>query len=37
VTAPLNVFHHTKGGYGDVAAWQAADAAFRRKWSATRV
>ena len=37
VTAPLNVFHHTKGGYGDAAAWQAADAAFRRKWTATRV
>ena len=37
VTAPLNVFHHTKGGYGDAAAWQAADAAFRRKWSTTRV
>ncbi len=32
-TAPLNVFHHTKGGYGDMAAWQAADAAFRRKWA----
>jgi hypothetical protein len=32
-TAPLNVMHHTKGGYGDVAAWRAADAAFRRKWA----
>jgi len=37
VTAPLNVFHHTKGGYGDAAAWQGADAAFRRKWTTTRV
>jgi hypothetical protein len=35
VTAPLSVFHHTKGGYGDPAAWQAADAAFRRKWAST--
>jgi hypothetical protein len=26
-------FHHTKGGYGDVGAWSAADAAFRAKWS----
>jgi hypothetical protein len=33
VTAPLNAFHHTKGGFGDVAAWQAADAAFRAKWA----
>jgi hypothetical protein len=32
VVADLPVFHHTKGGYGDVAAWQAADAAFRAKW-----
>jgi hypothetical protein len=36
-TAPLNVFHHTKGGFGDVAAWQAADAAFRRKWATAPV
>jgi hypothetical protein len=34
VAAPLNAFHHTKGGFGDVAAWQAADAAFRAKWAA---
>jgi hypothetical protein len=32
VVAELHHFHHTKGGYGDVAAWQAADAAFRAKW-----
>ena len=27
-----SVFHHTKGGYGDEAAFAAADAAFREKW-----
>jgi hypothetical protein len=32
VTGGFGVFHHTKGGYGDMAAWQAADAAFRAKW-----
>jgi len=32
VAADLPVFHHTKGGFGDEAAWQAADAAFRAKW-----
>jgi glycosyl transferase family 2 len=31
--APLTVFHHTKGGYGDVAAWRAANAAFAAKWA----
>jgi hypothetical protein len=31
--APLPVFHHTKGGYGDGSVWRAADAAFRAKWS----
>jgi hypothetical protein len=36
VVADLPVFHHTKGGYGDQEAWQAADAAFRAKWGATR-
>ena len=32
VVAELNVFHHTKGGYGDEAAFAAADMAFREKW-----
>ena len=32
VAADLPVYHHTKGGYGDTAAWRAADAAFRAKW-----
>jgi hypothetical protein len=32
VVADLNVFHHTKGGYGDEAAFATADAAFREKW-----
>jgi hypothetical protein len=32
VAADLNVFHHTKGGYGDEAAFDAADAAFRAKY-----
>jgi hypothetical protein len=32
VVAELNLFHHTKGGYGDADAFAAADAAFRRKW-----
>ena len=36
VVAELNVFHHTKGGYGDEAAFAAADAAFREKWLARR-
>ena len=34
VAADLGVFHHTKGGYGDEAAFARADAAFREKWSA---
>jgi len=33
VVADINVFHHTKGGYGDEAAFAAADAAFRRKYA----
>lgn len=28
----LDVFHHTKGGYGDVESFQRADSVFRRKW-----
>lgn len=30
----VDLFHHTKGGFGDVAAYLAADAAFRAKWAA---
>jgi GT2 family glycosyltransferase len=32
VVADLLLMHHTKGGYGDRAAWDAADAALRAKW-----
>jgi GT2 family glycosyltransferase len=32
VVADLPLVHHTKGGYGDRIAWDAADAAFRAKW-----
>ena len=28
----LDLFHHTKGGFGDKAQHRAADDAFRRKW-----
>jgi Glycosyltransferase like family len=28
----IDLFHHTKGGYGDVEAYQVADAAFQGKW-----
>ena len=35
--ADLNVFHHTKGGYGDDASFAAADAAFRAKWGEQQV
>lgn len=34
VVADLPLMHHTKGGYGDKAAWDRADAAFRAKWLA---
>ena len=34
VVMDTDVCHHTKGGYGDVAAYQAADAAWRAKWAA---
>lgn len=30
--ADLPAVHHTRGGYGDEAAWRTADATFRRKW-----
>ena len=32
VVDELAVVHHTKGGYGDLAAYRACDAAFRAKW-----
>jgi GT2 family glycosyltransferase len=32
VVLDTDVCHHTKGGYGDVEAYRAADAAFRAKW-----
>jgi hypothetical protein len=32
VAADLRVLHHTKGGYGDQAAFAAADEAWRMKW-----
>lgn len=31
--AGLDLFHHTKGGYGDTTAYLRADAAFRSKWA----
>lgn len=30
--APLTVMHHTKGGYGDKAAWDEANRRFQAKW-----
>jgi hypothetical protein len=32
VVDELGVVHHTKGGFGDEAAWRTADAAWRAKW-----
>lgn len=32
VAAELGVLHHTKGGYGDEAAFARADEAWRAKW-----
>jgi hypothetical protein len=32
VVADLPLMHHTKGGYGDKAVWDAANAAFQAKW-----
>jgi Glycosyltransferase like family len=32
VVEDIAVVHHTKGGYGDAAAYAACDAAFRAKW-----
>lgn len=31
----LPLIHHTKGGFGDVAAWERADVAFRARWFAS--
>jgi len=28
----VDLFHHTKGGYGDMVAYHAADATFKSKW-----
>jgi GT2 family glycosyltransferase len=33
VVDDIAVVHHTKGGYGDVEAFQACDRAFVQKWS----
>jgi hypothetical protein len=35
VVEDMAVVHHTKGGYGDVSAYAACDAAFRAKWGLT--
>lgn len=37
VVADLPLMHHTKGGYGDKAAWDAANAAFVGKWGRPEV
>lgn len=29
----VDLFHHTKGGFGDEEAYRVADAAFRTKWA----
>lgn len=34
VVDEIAVVHHTKGGYGNVEAFQASDRAFAEKWSA---
>lgn len=34
--APLDVFHHTGGGFGDPASHRAVDDAFRAKWNIPR-
>jgi 2-polyprenyl-3-methyl-5-hydroxy-6-metoxy-1,4-benzoquinol methylase len=34
VVDDIELFHHTKGGYGDEEAFRRADAAFRSKWLA---
>ena len=35
VVDEIAVVHHTKGGYGDMAAYAACNAAFRAKWGLT--
>lgn len=32
IVADFDLFHHTKGGYGDLESYRKADAAFRMKW-----
>lgn len=32
MVADIDIFHHTKGGYGDVATHRRSDDTFRRKW-----
>lgn len=36
VVADVPLMHHTKGGYGDRTAWEAANAAFQTKWGLDR-
>ena len=32
VVDEIAVFHHTKGGFGDIDTFRAQDRAFREKW-----
>lgn len=32
VTVDIDLFHDTKGGYGDFESWKIADATFKHKW-----
>lgn len=32
VVDSIDLFHHTKGGYGDTLSYQTADVTYRRKW-----
>ena len=32
VVASLDLFHHTKGGYGDMRSYSSNDSIFRKKW-----
>lgn len=36
-TFDVDVFHHTKGGYGDASAFERNDAVFRDKWNLAAV
>jgi hypothetical protein len=29
----IDLFHHTKGGYGDIISYQVAEETFKRKWA----